>query len=219
MSDLDQIADQAAKKMAEGLLTQDTKVRNYMNRTHEHYVVFNKALLETINVTASMTELVQIIPDFFNKFADERDKRAVELESRGVKMVDNPPTSAGVVQRGMTPDIGQILSGTTDTGYEENILGSTGGTIRDKRRGSKKPIFNSYNRLRQKMNNLSEDLRSFSIKGVRKGKDLGHQNVTAVSQRMTAVLVNLIDLKAAIIQANPDVKSCLLYTSDAADDS
>ncbi len=47
---------------------------------------------------------------------------------------------------------------------------------------------------------------SFSIKGVRKGKDLGHQNVTAVSQRMTAVLVNLIDLKAAIIQANPDVK-------------
>lgn len=206
MSDLDQIADQAAKKMAEGLLTQDTKVRNYMNRTHEHYVVFNKALLETINVTASMTELVQIIPDFFNKFADERDKRAVELESRGVKMVDNPPTSAGVVQRGMTPDIGQILSGTTDTGYEENILGSTGGTIRDKRRGSKKPIFNSYNRLRQKMNNLSEDLRSFSVKGVRKGKDLGHQNVTAVSQRMTAVLVNLIDLKAAIIQANPDVK-------------
>ena len=30
MSDLDQIADQAAKKMAEGLLTQDKKVRNWI---------------------------------------------------------------------------------------------------------------------------------------------------------------------------------------------
>ena len=206
MSDLDQIADQAAKKMAEGLLTQDTKVRNYMNRTHEHYVVFNKALLETINVTASMTELMQIVPNFFNEFATARDKQQKKLESRNATIVNNPPTSAALVQRGMAGDIGQILSG-GGRDYEENILGNTGGTIRDKKPGSQKPIFNSYNRVRQKMNNLSEDLRNFTPKGgVEQGMQLGHQNVTAVTQRMTAVLVNLIDLKAAIIQANPEVK-------------
>ena len=144
MATLDQIADQAAKKMAEGLLTQDRSVRDYMNRTHEHYVVFNKALLETINVTATMTELMQIIPDFFNEFATARDKQQKKLESRNATIKDNTPTSAALVQRGMAGDIGQILSGGgTGPGYEENILGSTGGTIRDKRPGSKQPIYKS----------------------------------------------------------------------------
>ena len=208
MATLDQIADKAAKAMADGLLTQDDKIRKEMNRVNEHYVVFNQALYETINVTASMTELVQILPDLFDKFATARDKFAVELESKSppVKMTDNPPTSAQVVKRAMNQI--NIYAGDIEfakPGATENIYGRPGGRIIRKSTG--KDAIDSYTRLRQKMNNLSVDLQNFTPKGgVEQGKQLGHQNVTAVTQRMTAVLVNLIDLKGAIIQANPNVK-------------
>ena len=38
-----------------------------------------------------MTELMQIVPNFFNEFATARDKQQKKLESRNATIVNNPP--------------------------------------------------------------------------------------------------------------------------------
>tara|TARA_B100001287_G_scaffold213261_1_gene182086 strand:- start:1344 stop:2969 length:1626 start_codon:yes stop_codon:yes gene_type:complete len=193
--DVDQLIKEAATRMNRVLDKNYLKqVRAHMNANNEHFIKFNQGMLNGIDVAADLNEFMVIFPDFYNKFASPEEKRAVDeglgdtinagdLLERGLKsgnLKDSDMRAYG--GRG-----GPVIAKTTNPG-----LGNV--------RGEK--IKNTYNKLRQKVNNLAEQFRRIG-KG---GKDLGHLNVTPITQGMTTVLVSLQNLRDEILAGLPGNK-------------
>ena len=193
--DVDQLIKEAATRMNRVLDKNYLKqVRAHMNANNEHFIRFNQGMLNGIDVAADLNEFMVIFPNFYNKFASPEEKRAVDkglgdtinagdLLERGLKsgnLKDSDMRAYG--GRG-----GPVIAKTTNPG-----LGNV--------RGEK--IKNTYNKLRQKVNNLAEQFRRIG-KG---GKDLGDLNVTPITQGMTTVLVSLQNLRDEILAGLPGNK-------------
>ena len=153
-------------------------VRKHMNAHNEHFIKFNKVMLESINVAANLTEFMQIFPDFYDKFASKGEKSAVD---RGI---GDRVNAGALVRRGLQSGDLQDSDMRAYGGRGGPVIAKTTNPALGNVEGE--PIKNTFNRLRQKVNNLSAGYRSYS----NRGSDLGHLNVTPITQMMTEVLVS-----------------------------
>ena len=196
--DVDQLIKEAATRMNRVLDKNYLKqVRAHMNANNEHFIRFNQGMLNGIDVAADLNEFMVIFPNFYNKFASPEEKRAVD------KGLGDTINAGDLLERGLKSGNLQDSDMRAYGGRGGPVIAKTTNPALGNVEGE--PIKNTFNRLRQKVNNLSAGYRSYS----NRGSDLGHLNVTPITQMMTEVLVSLKELKAGIQQSAKDKNRAL----------